>query len=348
MRTLAHVALALLSLFSVAAVFHRLAPYPKHDPFGVKMQFFADHKDDYDLLIIGSSRTQAGVMPRRIEAEMAERGVTIQAYNLATNAMRPHETDATLRKVLALRPARLRWVLAELTYWTGAINRRHEFSHRGFLWHDAPTTYAAMRSAYLYSSKPERKRERMLSHFLHFAGYATALGRGPEAAEALLRQENRKPRWLVKDQGYQEPAWGKRRDRESFFSFPCGARGESDQMKFYRRRVRKLSARNGAAKDLGEINVLAIERRSEMLQRAGIMPIHFLAPSLQATPHFYRLQEQGVLEHLLAFNDPKTYPELYALENRWDCDHLAKSGAELLSELLAEQLAEMIGEAPAG
>ncbi len=342
MRVLAQLALGFLALLAVAAVLHRLAPYQTDDELGDKLRFFADHKDDFDLLIIGSSRTMAGVIPKRIEAELAARGVRMRAFNLAMNAMGPHEADATMRKVLALRPARLRWALAELDYWEGAVHRKKAFSHRTFLWHDPQTTYSATRSAYLYA-RPGRKRERMVSHLLHLGGYMTALGRGPEVVATLLntRKNRRSQQWLIEDQGYLQPGWGRGKDRTSFFSRPCGAKEGADHLAFYRQKVATASARNHDRVDLQDFDRRAVEQRSEMLQRAGVVPIHYIPPRVRPTPHLFLLEEQGLIEHLFAFNEPVAYPQLYEVDHRWDCGHLARSGAEMLSALLAERLAEV-------
>ncbi len=345
MRVFAYVALALLTLFTVAGVLHRLAPYPADDKIGDKLRLFAEHRDEYDLLILGSSRTQAGVIPERVEAELATRGVQIRAFNLAMNAMGPHETDATVREVLALRPARLRWALIELDYWEGNIRRKEAFSHRVFLWHDWQATYSAMRSAFLYAKKPEQKRRRMLNHFLHFGGHVTALGRGPEVVASLLTQSQDRelPDWMVEARGHREPAWCGAEGWEDFFSQPCGAAKSQNQFTFYRRKCKRLISRNRAAVELDGVDVRAAERRSATLRGAGVVPLHYIPPRLKPTPHLWRLEEQNVIEYLFAFNDPAAYPELYALKNRCDCDHLAQSGAEMLSALLGERLAEVVG-----
>ncbi len=47
-------------------------------------------------------------------------------------------------------------------------------------------------------------------------------------------------------------------------------------------------------------------------------------------------------EHLLSFDDPESYPELFHLDQRWDCDHPNRGGAEILSALIVEQLAPIV------
>lgn len=350
MRIVFHIVLALLTLFAVADGLRRIAPYPMDHKLGTKLRFFADDKDDYDLVIVGSSRTVAGLIPKRIAAEMSARGVTMRAFNLAENAMTPHEADATLRKVLALRPARLRWVLAELEYWQGRLQPRAAFSHRTFLWHDAAATYAAIRSAFLFARRPDQKWQRALGHFLHFSGYAVALGRGPEVVTTLRSYASgvHRPQWLVDDQGYLEPEWGSRIvDVSDYFSRPCGAQKGDDQLAFYRQRLERLNARNRRPVELDELDLRAVDRREALLRRAGVVPIHFIPPRIEPVPHLLRLEERGVIEHLFAFNDPEAYPQLFAVENRWDCGHLKQSGAEMLSILLAERLVE-VTSSPAG
>lgn len=291
----------------------------------------------------------AGLIPKRIEAETAARGTPVRAFNLAMNGMGPHESDSTLRKALALRPARLRWALVELDYWQGSMRRKKEFSQRVFMWHDLATTCSALRAAWFFSPRPEQRRERISSHLLHFGGYAIALGRGPEVVAVLSGKdhERKMPDWVPAAAGYLEPRWGRDRDQTRFYSRPCGAKRGDDQMAFYRRGVERIPGRHRQDVPLDEVNVWAAKQREQLLRRRGIVPIHFIPPRLKPTPHLLRLQEEGVIEYLLAFNDPEVDPELYAPENRWDCDHLAREGAEMLSSRVAQRLAEVIGE-PAG
>lgn len=69
-----------------------------------RLSEFRKAADSYDVLFFGSSRVFRGIDPKVFDAEMAERGHPLRSYNLGFPAMRPHELNALLRRVLQERP----------------------------------------------------------------------------------------------------------------------------------------------------------------------------------------------------------------------------------------------------
>ncbi len=339
-RRISYLALAALSFLAVARLIDRLGPHPQ-DEVGHKLRYFEEHRDAFDLLAVGSSRTFAGVIPELLDAELKARGTPLSSVNLAMNAMHTHEADALIRRVLAMEPARLRWVLIELDHWTGVIHPGKELQPRTFLWHDSRTTLAAMRSTVLYYRPPDRRAKLLLSHLRHLGGEVTALGRGPQTVRHLWHggETPAYPAYLRHDRGYNEPGW---RIHEENFALGCGAAAGEDQLAFYRKRIERLNRKKDAAADLEGYDVRALRNQIEALRRAGVVPIYLVLPRTKATPDFLLLEQQGILEHLLAFNDPEAYPALYDLEQRHDCEHLNRRGAEVLSTLIAERLAPLV------
>ena len=47
-----------------------------------------------------------------------------------------------------------------------------------------------------------------------------------------------------------------------------------------------------------------VERQLSRLRQAGVTPVYVIPPDLGLTPHLFLLEQQGIVEHLLAFNDP--------------------------------------------
>ncbi len=339
MRSIGYFALGLLSLLIVASLIDRISPYPLGKSLGGredgtslviahKLRYFEQHKDAYDVLFFGSSRLFAGVVPSRFDAELAARGRPLRSFNFAMNAMMPHETDALIRRVLAMEPRRLRWAVIELNYWTGNLGRALVMRPRTIFWHDLPNTLAAMRSSVLYTRKSRyQKAEMVVGHLLHFGAHATALGRGPQAFRSLRASRDAMPgfpRWLVADQGYQQPGWGRKALLE--------------HLDEYEKKLERLKKnRDRVAGNLEKYNVRAITEQQAGLRRAGVTPLHVIPPNLDQAPLLRLLAERGIVESLLAFNDPVVYPELYLVDHRWDPDHLTTRGAEILSTLLAEQ-----------
>lgn len=90
---------------------------------------------------------------------------------------------------------------------------------------------------------------------------------------------------------------------------------------------------------LESYNVEAVRNQQAALRQAGVVPLHVIPPNLDAALLLRRLGESGIVESLIAFNDPVAYPELYLVDHRWDPDHLSTPGAEILSTLFAERFA---------
>ncbi len=346
-----YLTLSVVSCLLVAHLINSICPYPlarqiggTEDPSSLivaaQLRYFEDHKDDYDVLFFGSSRTYASLQPRRFDAEMAAMGFPMRSFNFAMLAMFSHETDMTIKRVLETKPARLRWLVIELDNWIGLVDPAPKFLFlpRMVFWHDLPNTLAALRSTYLYRKPESKERSNLRAHLIQFGMHVTALGRGPQAASSLLERlggatpyPSRLMKRLDRDQGYREPGW------KIPFSKPCGAAADADQQAFYHARIKNVITNNKRSSDLEGFNITAVKEQASRLRQAGLVPVYYIPPTLRATPELFALKRQGIIEHLTAFNDPEAYRELYKEENRVDCDHLASSGAELLTAAFAKE-----------
>ena len=106
-----------VGFFGVSAAIRPLMPTPNEYGFDEKFEYFAEHKDEFDVLAIGSSRVWRGFIPEDFDAEMELRGESLRSYNLGVGGMRVWEMDYLLRQVLALKPAKLRYVFIEGGDW---------------------------------------------------------------------------------------------------------------------------------------------------------------------------------------------------------------------------------------
>ena len=339
MRILSYIVIVCLAICAVGRAGNNLVPYPSEDLIGAKLRYYRAHTGEFDQVVVGSSRVLAAVIPEVLDAELAKRGDSRRTFNLAMNAMSPHEADWILRHLARSRPPRLRRVIMELDDWTGRFRKKLHFRHRAFYWHDAETSYAAVRSSLFFVKSDSRRRSQVRAHTLHFLGHVTGLGRG---LDLLARRRHGLPWEMSKQQiaerGYVEPGWG-RGDRAKRFSGACGARAGEDHMLFYQRALKQMKKRNQRGADRLHFDLRALRRRIETARAAGLEIVHFVPPKVRATPEVRLLVENDHIERALSFNFPEEFPRLYAVENRVDCDHLARSGAEEMSALLAERLA---------
>ncbi len=357
MRAITHLSLSLLTFLAVAGIVRSMTPDPLGNPppgtgsrtIADKLLYFDDHKTSIDLLFLGSSRMFAGIVPPRFDAEMKGRGMPLRSFNLAMLAMHADETDGMIRQVLAMKPKRLRWAVIELDYWNGHVGPELELRPRTILWHDLSGTVSASRSLLLYSKLPRKKRiHQISSRLLHFGARLTALGRGPRTVSHLWQHGKRMhPAWLAEDGGYQEPAWG----HGAVLKDPDGYLREVDGLREYNRWLqlaRQKKSSDWIRSKLAVFNVQAVESQVARLRRAGVIPVYVIPPGLAKTPHLSFLEWAGVVEHLLAFNDPDAFPDLFLVENRWDPLHLNRQGADAFSALLAEHMAALMAGSGAG
>ena len=112
-RLTGRIAFSWLSLFlclGVGAVSLRAAP-----AFGPKFQWFDEHKDNFEIVFIGSSRIAHGISPKLFDEIAAEQGGPHwRSFNLGKDKMKQRECLALARHVGSLHPRQLRYLFFEL------------------------------------------------------------------------------------------------------------------------------------------------------------------------------------------------------------------------------------------
>lgn len=330
----------------------RLAPYPEMGDLDDKLRFFEARRDDYDTLFFGSSRVLRGVMPEVFDAETARGGEPARSFNFGIAGMEGHETASLVRRVLAMEPARLRRVVVELPDAESlgtAIESENRFKTRMVFWHDPEETAAAIAAGEM------RSIGAAADHLLHGLAHAGAAGLGRSALAAVRdrsgaavglppahRLRPLDPEELARTGGF-----------EAFSDFAYAnpdahplRRSFLRALPAYRRDVERLIAATPAVELSSDARVAGwVARVTAAIRRAGAEPVFLVPPTIRPTPGAYRLAAAGRVPGFVAFNDPAAYPRLFAVEHRFDRDHLTTEGAVLFSRLLA---ARLVGPAGAG
>lgn len=359
-RPVALAAVACAGFALTAALLGRLAPYPQMGDLDDKLRFFEARRDDYDTLFFGSSRVLRGVMPEVFDAEAARRGEPVRSFNFGIAGMEGHETASLVRRVLAMEPSRLRRVVVELPDAEGLgtiIHPENRFKARMVFWHDPEETAAVIRVA------GESSIAAASDHLLHGLAHAGAAGLGRHwlagvrdrlgAAVGLPpahRLRSLDPEELERTGGFEafsDFAYEKPDAHPLRRSF-LGA------VPAYRRDLEVLSAANGAGglaparptpsavpSDARVADCVA--RVTAAIRRTGAEPVFLVPPTIRPTPEAYRLAAAGRVPGFVAFNDPAGYPRLFAVENRFDRDHLTTEGAAHFTRLLAARLTGSAG-----
>lgn len=355
-RAAAPGALFFLAFALVATLLRLGAGLPALGPLGDKLRYFAAHKDQYDVLFIGSSRIYRGVIPRRFDAALAAHGTPVRSFNFGIDSMAPHEANAVLRRLLALAPARLRWVVVEVGPWEGTLRPANRFKRRAVFWHDGVETRAVLRSTWGQEASFTAKADLLATHLLHFAARASGAGRGPDLLRAWLPARPRRHAFAAEDAdevGDEDDALAA---GQGYRDFSPSAYGEptthparrhfQQQVETYRAVVARLAAANRAPATMAAHDLEALQRQARAIRRAGAEPFFLVPPTPRPTPDLYHLAAAQPALSILLFNDPATYPELFRVDQRFDLEHLTRQGAERFSTLLAAHLHDA-GLAPA-
>ena len=296
-------------------------------------------RDRYDTLFFGSSRMFRGVDPSLFDAETARHDHPTRSFNLAFPGMRFHESNAWLRRILSSRPKSLRYVLIELDEWATEVHDRlpdstsvqvGRYSARAVAWHDAAETRSVLRSIEISDAPFGEKLDLSTTHLAHWAARAFGIG----GAARSLRERIAPAPYLqgpTMRSGFTpyEPS-DYRTGLPWFFR-----RQYLDSMDTYRDAVADLEEANREQVAMDTYNLEALEAQIEMVKAAGATPIYVLPPRGEATPRLVMLSELGYVTAFFDFGQPGLHPDLFALDSRFDAQHMSPVGARIFTTALA-------------
>lgn len=346
LRPLLLAVLALASFLATGAAWRSIVPWPDEYGLRAKWEWLAEHADEIDVLFVGSSVTAYGLVPPVFDQAMAERGYELRSFNLGVGGMMPIEADHVLREVLALESARLRYVFVEAGPWEGTLyvrDQKNLFSPRMVHWHDWRGTLDALVCLSNDPPPPEGQEDTRWAdarrHLLIFLRKLTSAGQGLRTVRALLGLDegalSPTPEELEELRGYvdldviEDEEWDRRRER--FLQ----------ELERYRRDVAQVGPNNRREVPVDRHrNRAGLERQIASVRAAGAEPLYYLGPRVASDPLAYALAAAGVLPTFFGLNRPGEYPELYAIENHFDTNHLNRAGAELFTRTLARVFAD--------
>ena len=305
-----------------------------------KFEHFAAHKDDFDLLFFGSSRTFRGFDPALFDGELARSGIATRSFNFGLPGSRAVEVQHLLGRVAALEPRNVRYCLVDPEGLSALPDHRNFRARAVIDWHDLEMTGLVTRYV-LESERDEiRKAELVWAHWTSCALNLTNVGRGLGWVD----------RWL----GRRPPAdfvaetVGERGDGYS----PLGEEGAElgrRGRRFKSKRVDDYLARLDEFRQLkvsrwppSEAAIALYRRIERHASELGATTIFVTQPALYLQEDLIKAHARGDVAHLLRYDDPALVPEVYAPENRYDDTHLNEQGARLFTERLARDVAELL------
>jgi len=325
LRGLLNIAVFGAALAGVCSVIHRAQPFPPVIGVGEKWEHLTRHKDDYDVLFIGSSRVLQHIVPRQFDAALGGR---VRSFNFGVRAMWPPESFWLARRILALRPARLRWVFIDLMNIPPHIDD-NVMGRRGAYWHDWRHTLISLRAVAETPAPLRRKWALWNEHLGYLTREWTNQGRGAEWIAARLgigkkaKPAKRAPEWIASE-GYLPETQSTMLTSARLEAFQ---RDVAEQRRNFSRAPVSPALRRAVA-------TLAAEARA-----AGVQPIFLVTPTIDQREHFGDF-DAGVA--VWRFDDPNEFPKLYDPALRFDTAHFNEAGARAFTELLAERFGDAL------
>ncbi len=323
------VCLALISFIATSALIHSLLPPLIPKGVAAKLEFFAEHKDEFDTLMVGTSSIYYSVSPEIFDRTTGENGVPTHTFNFGIDAMHPPENFYVLDQILKTHPRHLKWVFLETA---NVETKLHKVlgTERAVYWHDWPRTALALRKAlnprsnakwYVKISRLWVARRDLVAHLTLFAQRFGNVGR---AADLLFPQDRKAEAALE---------LGPKRDG---YRLAGHAMTAEDAATFQTRLAEEIAG--ARPNPLDAFADETYRRYAKRLTEIGASPIFVVPPLIFQSPVSFRHSPPGPL---LSFNDARKYPMLFDTRVRIDDAHLTREGAEEFTRLLAEKFVKV-------
>ena len=324
-RRIVCAAIALLAFVATSGLIHAFLPPMIPKGIAAKLRFFTEHRDEFDTVLVGTSRLYYSVSPEIFDQVTRENGLPTRTFNFGIDGMHPPENFYVLEQILKTKPRNLKCVVLEMgeiqTKWDNVLG-----TERAVYWHDWPRTAMTMKKAlnprgnarwFVKITRLWLARRDFISNLTLFGKQFTNVGRGADLIPSHDRQ-----RFLDADSEL-----GPNHD---------GYRLAGDAMSAERATIfrQKLAQEVSEArpKILDPATDQAYRMAAAQIREAGAAAVFVVAPVLSQTTARFR---QIPPAPLLSFNDSRKYPEFYDTKVRIDDGHLTQEGAEEFTRLLA-------------
>ena len=328
------VVIGLVALIATSALIHSLLPPMIPKGVAAKLEFFAQHKDEFDTLLVGTSSIYYSVSPEIFDRTTGENGLPTRTFNFGIDAMHPPENFYVLDQILKTNPRNLKWVFLETA---GIETKLHKVlgTERAVYWHDWPRTALALRKALnprgnaTWSIRISRlwvARRTLAAHLKLFAQRFANIGRAGEILSP--RNDGRKLE--------AEVELGPRRDG---YRLAGHAMSAEQAVSFQQRLAREIA--EARPKPLDQYADEAYRDYAQRVRAIGAAPLFVVPPLIFQSPVSFR-EPPPAPGPLLSFNDAKAYPMLFDTRFRIDDAHLTQEGAEEFTRLLAQEFVRRV------
>jgi hypothetical protein len=330
-----YVAIALAAFIATSAAIHTLLPPIIPKGIAAKFKFFSEHKDEFDTLIVGTSRLYYSISPEIFDTATRENGLPTHTFNFGVDGMHPPENFYVLEQILKTKPRNLKWVVLEMgdiqTRWDNILG-----TQRAVYWHDWPRTALTLKKAMNPRSETSwpvkvarlwlAKRD-LISNLSLFAKQFTSVGRAAEFLPSEKRELFREADSELgpHHDGYRLAGDAMPPDRAALFQQRLAQEISEARQKF-----------------LDPATEQGYRKSAAQIREAGAAPLFVVAPVIfQQIPRFRKAPAPAPL---VSFNDARKFPQFYDTRVRIDDAHLTNAGAAEFTRLLAQEFVRRMRE----
>lgn len=324
-KNLLYGAIALVAFLAASFAIHSLLPPVVPKGIAAKLEFFAQHKDEFDTLVVGTSRVYYSISPQLFDQTTRENGLPTRTFNFGIDGMHPPENFYVLEQILKTKPGKLKWVVLEMadiqTKWDDVLG-----TQRVVYWHDWPRTELTLKKALNPRGNANwlirttrlwlARRDLFLNLFL-FGKQFASVGRASDFFPSEQRERFREA----------ESELGPNRDGYR----PAGDAMSAERAAIFRENLAH-EVSDARPKTLDPATEQAYRDAASQIRQAGAAPFFVVAPIITQTAARFR---QTPPAPLLSFNDSRKYPQFYDTKVRIDDAHLTREGAAEFTRLLA-------------
>lgn len=315
--------------------------YPNIFPRQIQRKFdhYREHKDEYDVVFVGSSLIHRQVIPKVFDRELRRRGHKIRSFNFGVPHMRFHETNMLIERLLASKSDRLKWIFVDAGAEDRLLDDRNWFSHRVIRWHTPSETWFVLEDILELDEPVGVKAKFMFGHLEHMGMQLLHIGQGPRIVRELgiIGDPNKeRKRGKIKNEGFLSLDDALRAQKKAFRKRRAEMLRQKDVYEDMVDRVKQWTDEEAEAKESYKRRILD---QAITIRKAGVEPIYLVTPIVRGNPKMKQLAAESDLITLFAYNNPERYPRFYDPVFRFDFNHLSEAGSRIFTRLLAKDFA---------
>ena len=303
--------------------------------------YFREHKDEYDVVFVGSSLFYRQIIPKEFDFRLRKEGYEVKSFNFGIPGMYFHEANVVIEHLLALKPKRLKWLFIDSGNGENLLGRRNWYTNRAVQYHTPNETWSIIADIMEYDEPFTVRTQAAFEHATQMLMYSFHVGRGPKIVRQFLLDNGifgKKREARVRNQGFlsaddSHRDGGKRPNRRRL-NFLKQQNGFSQLVKEAQEEIKR-------GLQLKESYQRRFVNQAAKIRQAGIEPIYVVGP-IASYRQISLLAAENDLITLFAYNDPAQYLTLYQPNLRFDHVHVNRNGARILTRLVARDFAAFL------